>query len=113
MNIKAIFSYPLQSQGEFLKLVKGRHSLSEGVGIKGPFFSFGSGDRITAILILEFDEWRYSEALAKIAMQYDDFHGVPGLSFTMKVSKPGIEEKEGVGYSGKKLDVRNLPPDDV
>jgi hypothetical protein len=110
MNIKAIFSYPLQSQGEFLKRVKRRHSLIEGVSIEGPFFSFGTGDRITTILILEFDESRYSEAVAKIAMQYDDFHGVPGLSFNMTVSKPGVEEREAVGYSGKKLNVRKIAP---
>ena len=97
MNIKAIFSYPLKSQGEFLKRIKGRYSLTEGMSMKGPFFSFSAGERITTILILEFDESRYPEALENISTQYDDFHEVPGLSFTMTVSREGFEGKEAVG----------------
>ena len=86
MNIKAIFSYPLESQGEFLKRIRGWNSLTEGMSIKGPFFSFGAGEHIKTILILEFDESRYPEALENISTQYDDFHEVPGLTFTMTVS---------------------------
>jgi hypothetical protein len=97
MNIKTIFSYPLESQGEFLKRIKGRYSLPEGMIMKGPFFSFGAGERITTILILEFDESRFPEALESISMQYDDFQEVPGLDFTMIVSKEGFEGKEAVG----------------
>jgi hypothetical protein len=97
MNIKAIFSYPLESQGEFLKRISGWNSLTEGMSIKGPFFSFWAGGRIRTILILEFDESRYPEALENISTQYDDFHEIPGLSFTMKVSKERFEGKEAVG----------------
>ncbi len=65
--------------------------------MKGSFFSFGAGERIRTILIFEFDESRYPEALENISMQYDDFHEIPGLSFTMKVSKEALEGKEAVG----------------
>jgi len=97
MNIKAIFSYPLESQGEFLKRVKRGYSLPEGMIMKGPFFSFGAGERIRTILIFEFEESRYPEALENISIQYDDFHEVPGLDFTMMVLKEGSEGKEAVG----------------
>jgi hypothetical protein len=50
MNIKVTFSYPLESQGEFLKRIKRRFSLPEDMIMKGPFFSSGAGERITTNL---------------------------------------------------------------
>ena len=97
MNIKAIFSYPFESQGEFLKHIRKRYSLPEGVIVKGPFSHFGAGERIRTILIFEFDESRYPEALENISIQYDNFHEVSGLDFTMMVSREGFEGKEAVG----------------
>ena len=97
MNIKAIFSYPLESQREFLDRIKRSYSLPEGIIVKGPFFSFGAGERIRTILIFEFDESRYPEALENISIQYDDFHEVPGLDFSMMISKERLEGKEAVG----------------
>jgi len=93
MNIKAIFSYPLESQSEFLKLLKKRFVFPEGMSLKGPFFYFGARERIKTILIFEFDESRYSEAMETISIQYDDFHTVPGLAFTALASKDGFEGK--------------------
>jgi CheY-like chemotaxis protein len=50
MAIRAIFSYPPESQSEFLKRIKRRHSLSEGMIIKGPFFPSGRGDALRPFL---------------------------------------------------------------
>ena len=111
MNIKAVFSYPLGSQGEFLKRINGRYSLIEGISLRGPFFSFGAGERITTILILEFEESRYPEAMETISGQYDDFHEVPGLCFTMTVSKGGFEEKIAMGKSELKLRLNKDDPE--
>ena len=93
MNIKAIFSFPLESQVEFLKRMKRRHSPSEGMVMKGPFFSLGAKERIKSVFIFEFDEEGYRGALENILAQYDDLHEVPGLEFTLMVSKEGLEEK--------------------
>jgi hypothetical protein len=108
MNIKAVFSYPFESQSEFLKRIKKRYSLPDGIFMKGPFFHFGARDRITTILIFEFDESRYPEALANISMQYDEFHAVPGLDFTMMVSKEGFERKISSELAWNKIDEKDF-----
>ena len=98
MVIIAIMSYPPESVKEHAKRFMEQPPLPAYITMKaGPYVGSEVGVGIKAIVIYEFDQSKFSEAMQAIATRYAKYFGVPGFTYSINTWLEAKEALKAIG----------------
>ena len=97
MVIIGMLSFPSEASKETGKRFQGLGPLPEYITMMGPYISSTKEEGIQTIVLYELEKSRLPEAFEIISNRYVNYHGVPGLTYSVQVWLDVVEAFKMIG----------------
>jgi hypothetical protein len=101
MVIIATMLYPTESTKEIVKRFMEQPPLPAYITMKGPYLTGEVGAGIKSLIVYEYDQSKFSEAMEFLGARYAKYIGVPGYTYSIQTWVEVKEALRAVGMGEK------------